>query len=293
MSKRNREKRGTRGQNAWGNYIAQANDHSHANVNVYQDVMPHPIEPAVIEAARRTLMSMPLDAQPEASSPPLNSRLPAYAPNPLFIGREDELRFIAEQFKKPTRGTMIITAMGGMGKTQLATEFVHRYGSYFVGGVFWLNFADPAAISMEIAACCTALQRELRSDVHTFPLDLQSKQICAAWQSDLPRLLIFDACEDESLLALWRPPVGGGRILVTSRRGEIWSKELGVTTLPLHELPRPESIALLTKHRPDLSPSGLDPIAQEVGDLPLALHLAGSYLVGQLAIEEQLSTRKW
>lgn len=45
-------------------------------------------------------------------------------------------------------------------------------------------------------------------------------------------------------------------------------------------LHREDSIALLRKHRPDLTPDDpiLDAIAAEVGDLPLALHLAGSYL---------------
>ena len=45
-------------------------------------------------------------------------------------------------------------------------------------------------------------------------------------------------------------------------------------------LARAESLALLRKHRPDLAPDDpvLDAIAAELGDLPLALHLAGSFL---------------
>ena len=45
-------------------------------------------------------------------------------------------------------------------------------------------------------------------------------------------------------------------------------------------LSREESISLLLNHRPDLEPSDKDlgAIAEELGDLPLALHLAGSYL---------------
>jgi hypothetical protein len=31
------------------------------------------------------------------------------------------------------------TRLGGLGKTQLAGEFAHRYGQYFAGGVFWVN----------------------------------------------------------------------------------------------------------------------------------------------------------
>ena len=46
-------------------------------------------------------------------------------------------------------------------------------------------------------------------------------------------------------------------------------------------LPRPESIALLRGFRPDLAADdpALDAIAAELGDLPLALHMAGSYLL--------------
>ena len=43
-------------------------------------------------------------------------------------------------------------------------------------------------------------------------------------------------------------------------------------------LSREESIALLRGHRPDLSDADADAIAAELGDLPLALTLAGSYL---------------
>lgn len=45
------------------------------------------------------------------------------------------------------------TGLGGIGKTQLASELVHRYGRFFAGGVFWLSFADPEAVPAGIAGC--------------------------------------------------------------------------------------------------------------------------------------------
>lgn len=50
--------------------------------------------------------------------------------------------------------------------------------------------------------------------------------------------------------------------------------------LPLDVLARPQSIALLRGFRPELpaAAAGLDALAAELGDLPLALHLAGSTL---------------
>jgi tetratricopeptide (TPR) repeat protein len=55
---------------------------------------------------------------------------------------------------------------------------------------------------------------------------------------------------------------------------------LGVKTLPLDVLSPDESVALLHEHRPNLpeDDSDLNAIVRELGGLPLALHLAGSYL---------------
>ncbi|MEM1400180.1 MAG: tetratricopeptide repeat protein, partial [Pseudomonadota bacterium] len=84
---------------------------------------------------------------------------------------------------------------------------------------------------------------------------------------------------DEGLLAEWRPSTGGCRVLVTSRRQD-WSVTLGVKGLPLGLLSPIESIELLRKHRPELAHDdpALTGIAETLGYLPLALHLAGSFL---------------
>src|SRR5690606_25704176 len=94
--------------------------------------------------------------------------------------------------------------------------------------------------------------------------------------------LIFDNCEDEELLAEWRPTSGGCRVLVTSRRST-FSTHLGVHTLPLDILLRVESLTLLCSlayghARGAVDDAALDAICAELGDLPLALHLAGSFL---------------
>lgn len=264
-------------QTAIGSYIAQASEGSSASVNVYEQALPHPVEQAVIDAARQRLTQLPLETPATVDSPPSDSRLPPFDRNPLFVGREGDLHTIASLLKAGERATVVVTGMGGLGKSQLANEFIHRYGRYFLGGVFWLSFADAVALPTEIAACHLALQRELRLDTRTFPLEEQAQHVLSTWQNALPRLLAFDNCEEEALLVQWRPPTGGCRVLVTSRRAS-WSKDAHVHVLPLGELEREESVKLLGEYRPDFSTEERSAIAEELGDLPLAVNLAGNYL---------------
>ncbi|HEX6288079.1 MAG TPA: FxSxx-COOH system tetratricopeptide repeat protein [Herpetosiphonaceae bacterium] len=227
---------------------------------------------------------LPLDTIPTPAPLPPNSRMPLRR-NPLFVGRDTDLRQVAQVLHAGTPAAIgqvaivAATGLGGIGKTQLACEFVHRYGQFFAGGVFWLSFADPAAVPAEVAACGGAEGMRLSQDFERLPLEDQVRLVLSAWKEAIPRLLIFDNCAAEALLEQWLPTHGGCRVLLTSRRHH-WNPALGVQVVPLDVLPRRESIALLGKFRPDLSPDDADlaAIAETLGDLPLALHLAGSFL---------------
>src|SRR6266508_2231541 len=211
-------------------------------------------------------ISLP-DILPTSAPLPPGSRMPL-SRNQVFVGREVELRELAAALKEGYTAAVgqiaAATVLGGIGKTQLASEFVYRYGQFFLGGVFWLSFADPGAVPAEIAACGGL---DLHPDYGTLRLDDRVRLVLAAWQSPVPRLLIFDNCEDEDRLNKWRPHTGGCRVLVTSRRAQ-WDISLGVQILSLDVLSREESIALLRKFRPDLSADdfNLDDIAADLGD---------------------------
>jgi tetratricopeptide (TPR) repeat protein len=254
--------------------------------SVHQPVSSNSTEEAVdtITKSKRQLAELPLDVLPDPAPLPQGSVM-SLSRNILFVGRENELKALARNLKAGDTTAIgqgaiaAATGLGGIGKTQLASEFVHRYGQYFAGGVFWLSFADADSIPAEVAACGGARAMELGPDFRKLRRDDQVREVMSAWQSELPRLLVFDNCEEDELLVKWRPPTGGCRVLITSRR-ESWGQTLGVRTLPLNVLAREESISLLREHRPDLTADDpdLDAIAEELGDLPLALELAGSYL---------------
>ena len=232
----------------------------------------------------RDTTPIPVTRIPDVAPLPAGSRV-HFRRNPYFVGRQQLLLTIArtlgghEHVHGQSVDTVVLSGIGGVGKTQLATEWVHRYGQYFTGGVFWVGFADPSAIPAGVAAAGS------HTFLRTFPsfgscsLDEQVRLVWSSWHDSVPRLLIFDGCEDETLLQQWRPANGNSSVIVTSRRSH-WDPLLGVRALPLGVLERSEGIRLLGQYRPDglEKHEELDRIAAELGDLPLALHLAGTFL---------------
>jgi tetratricopeptide (TPR) repeat protein len=274
-------------QRAEGEGIAQAfgpGSTAISNVVRYEHVRPQPIDPALLEEGRLLLEDLPLDRVPEPAPPPPGSKGSPIDPNPLFVGRGEDLKALAAELKGDAAGaglvkTVCVSGIGGVGKTQLASEFAHRYGQFFRGGVYWLNLSNPGATAEEIAGCGGAGAMDLRGDFDRLPLEDQVGAVKAAWLNELPRLLVLDNCEDAASLRACRPTTGGCRVLLTSR-GAFVDPALAVTALELDVLDREESVKLLRSRAPgvQLEEAGLVAVAEELGDLPLALDLAGRYL---------------
>lgn len=253
------------------------------------------------ELVDRAKALRPNVAWPAVWTAPAGSRFP-HNSNPFFIGRQPELAAITQHLhlnethhrpgeaaRTPAESIVALTGLGGIGKTQLAAQWVRQASPLFLGGVFWLSFATPANIPNEIAACGGAQAMALPG-FENLPQPQQVQRVLDEWRKPLPRLLVFDNCEDENLLRQWLPRQGGCRVLLTSRK-DTWPKNL-LTSLPLPALLRPQSIALLQKHRPTLTHDEAAAIAQELEDLPLALHLAGSYLENMTEVSAPLYLAK-
>ncbi|MEU6114540.1 tetratricopeptide repeat protein [Streptomyces sp. NPDC047117] len=268
-------------QSASGSYIAQAAEGGTAIVATYEVApAPPPTADAVAEG-KRVLARLPTHAVPAPATLPPQSRMPL-ARNRLFTGRVPELQWLAGYLGPPGGQvpTVVLAGLGGAGKSQIASEYVHRYGAFYTGGVFWISLADPATAPHEVVACGGAEGMELRPDFAALAPAQQVALVRGAWQSPLPRLLVFDNCEDEETLERWRPPSGECRVLVTSRRSA-WDPTLGIDVREIDVLPPDDGLALLSRYRPPASPAenrALAAIADELGQLPLALHLAGSYV---------------
>ncbi len=272
-----------------GNTFQQSNliQHSQIGGDVNQHIYlpPEPAKPDPLVLGRELFTSMPLDSVPAVAPLPAGSHV-LFSPNKTFVGRVDELQHLA-QILATQRTTAIATGIGGIGKTTLASEFAHRYGQYFAGGVFWLSFADPNAVHVQIAVCGAKGGLNLHPNFENLDLADQYSLVMRYWQTAPPCLLIFDNCEDSDLLQ-FVPPTGEARVLITSRR-RLWDATHGAEVLELGKLRRADSLEMLGKYF-RATAAEYDRVADTLGDLPLALHLAGRYIAhDELSVDEYLS----
>jgi len=76
-----------------------------------------------------------------------------YSTNPRFTAREQELQTLrGELEKKPGRGptSCVIHGLGGLGKTQLAIEYAHRFRENY-DAVFWLSAETEFELAKDYA----------------------------------------------------------------------------------------------------------------------------------------------
>ncbi|MEV4759452.1 FxSxx-COOH system tetratricopeptide repeat protein [Micromonospora sp. NPDC049559] len=190
--------------------------------------------------------------------------------NPGFAGRESELARLREQLC--SGGAAVVQAlhgMGGIGKTQLASEYAYRHAADY-DAAWWISAEQPGLIGEQY--------RALGASLGVVAADADSVVAASAVKSHLRSrdrwLLVFDNAESPDDIARWLPG-GPGHIIITSRH-QRWT-QLAVA-LDVGVLTRTESVQLLRTQHPMLDRAEADELAEALGDLPLALAQAAGFL---------------
>jgi hypothetical protein len=192
------------------------------------------------------------------------------ARNPGFIGRDGLLAAMRERLLGAERAVVqALHGMGGVGKTQLAIEYAHRFaGSYDLA--WWINSEQAGLIGDQFAALGAALgcvQDGAATEV-----------VRAAVLGELGQrdrwLLVFDNAERPADIRPWLP-AGGGHVLITSRQ-RAWAEVAAPVEVDV--LARAESVALMRDWVTGLGTSDADRLAGELGDLPLAVAQAAGFM---------------
>src|SRR5271167_4756372 len=97
---------------------------------------------------RKVMNSFMYDAKLMNLGPPRYYIMP-YSRNDLFTGRKELLKFLRERLcddnPQQYNHRVALYGLGGVGKTQLAIEYVYQYRNDY-NPVFWINVADNSAL---------------------------------------------------------------------------------------------------------------------------------------------------
>lgn len=135
-----------------------------------------------------------------------------------FTGRDREIEKIHEQLGSADANrlqTYLIYGRRGIGKTQIALEFSHRYRQEY-DAIFWIQCETSASLRTSFADIAVALELDGADKNGHFEENLMKvlgwlKRTRKRW------LLIYDNAERENLLKGYWPVGARGSILLTSR----------------------------------------------------------------------------
>ncbi|MER6680681.1 FxSxx-COOH system tetratricopeptide repeat protein [Streptomyces olivaceoviridis] len=193
--------------------------------------------------------------------------------NPRFTGRDDLLGELHQRLADAERGAAACTLVGmsGIGKTQLAAEYAHRFSTDY-DLVWWVNSDDRTLQRDRLGELAVELGLRIGGEpgerIRAVRNALRRGEPYGNW------LLVFDGWDDiDGVTSLL--PQGTGHVLITSRnRG--WNEHTDVLEIPAFL--RPESTAYLMRRAPHITAREADEVAAEFGDVPLPLVQAASWL---------------
>jgi len=195
-----------------------------------------------------------------------------YLRNPYFSGREEELSDLRKSLagSDPRRRVQGIWGLAGVGKSQLALEYVYRFrDEYRI--VWWLNAEEPSNLALTFARLATRLGMDVPEGAPLDDIRQATKKALAARED---WLIVFDNASGVEDVRPYLPPERTGHVIITSRNPN-W--DVVGRPFALRPMKRNEAVDFLLKRTGKKKMDGaVGALAQALGDLPLALEQAGA-----------------
>lgn len=197
--------------------------------------------------------------------------------NAHFTGRKDDLEELSELLAEPgpTGARVVLHGISGVGKSQLATEYAHRYGDAY-DVVWWIGATQRTTAREEFATLAAHLElaagRDVGERIRAVHAELRARSTSRQrW------LLIFDAADEVADIRHLLPE-GRGDVLITSLSRD-WAGVLGFQEYTVRPFSRRESTAFIHRRVPQTTPAQAEQLAEAAQDLPLVLAQTTAWLV--------------
>lgn len=188
-----------------------------------------------------------------------------------FVPREPLMSDVADGL---TRGPVVLCGIGGAGKTRLAVEYVYRHAAGY-DLVWWVDAEEVDCIGDQLAALAVAMGA--CGPAAAVPEALEALQRHLRSRLAGSNLIVFDNADAPTRLAALLP-AGTGHTLLTSRN-PLWAEVASPVRVGVFE--RGQSRHLLCDRLPGLATADADRLAEQLGDLPLALAQAAGVMAEQ------------
>ncbi|MFE3743428.1 FxSxx-COOH system tetratricopeptide repeat protein [Streptomyces sp. NPDC059134] len=278
-------------------------DHTGALPRAADLLDPVPLtELDVPEATRRLLALFPPETQgapdrpapdpaPERAVPLTGARYPGESPavwggvprrNTRFTGRDTLLDTAYHALHRRT-GAVTLYGMSGVGKTQLAAEYAHRFGAEY-DVVWWVSAGGRVTCRQGLAELAPALGLstgvEYGERLRAARDALRRGDPYSRW------LLILDGADEPDQIGDL-VPAGPGHVLITARNSGWGERNSILLEVPVYD--RTESVAFVRRRAPRLSPEEAGRLAEALEDLPLLLDQTAGWLRdSDLSVEEYI-----
>jgi tetratricopeptide (TPR) repeat protein len=195
-----------------------------------------------------------------------------YLRNKSFTGREELIANLRAAFasEDPTAHKQAITGILAVGKTQLALEYAYRFHADHAV-TWWIRSEDPRTLAAGYARLATELNLSIKDSSDQTAI---VNAVRRWFETNQRWLIIFDNVLDQNAIYNYLPRTEKGSIIITSRDPK-WGNKANVLDLAVFD--RHESIELLTRLTGQHDDITANELAEELGDLPLAIAQVGAY----------------
>ncbi|QKD50448.2 uncharacterized protein FOBCDRAFT_216488 [Fusarium oxysporum Fo47] len=216
-----------------------------------------------------------------------------FRPDPTFVDRGDILDQIGRQCSEPSSRVAIV-GLGGVGKSQLAIEFAHRFAARLTETwVFWVHASTQARVIEGFKSIADKVKLMGRNRP-----DADILQLVFDWLSNAQNgkwLLVLDSADDSHVflhstsgdndngrkLVEYLPQSANGSILITTRNRDLAFRLIG-TSQAIHAIgpmTQEEALKLLENRLGTLSDANAAAdFVRSLDLVPLAISQAAAYI---------------